>query len=333
MRWPAGTAEKLPEVREDGSTNVPGVYIAGDLTGIPLLKFSLDTGARVVQTIAADPTLRSGAQGRREDGEILDLVIIGAGVSGMAAAIEAKKRGLSFVVLESTEPFFTIVNFPKAKPIYTYPHALTPAGDLQVSADVKEALLTELLRQTEAAGIQPLTARARQIERTGSALLVHRSPGEPLRARRVLLAIGRSGNFRMLGVPGEGRDKVFNRLHDPKDFAGKQALVVGGGDSAVETAIALAQAGAKVTLSCRGPDLARAKGENVEMLERLGGVDLRLGTGIRSIGERDVVIGEKDGPSETLPNDVVFTMIGRQAPLDFLRRSGIRVADEMNRSE
>src|SRR6266850_2997804 len=116
-RWPAGTVEPLPEVREDGTTNVPGVYVAGDLTGIPLLKFSLDTGAKAARTIATDPARRAIAP---SDPGVLDLVIVGAGVSGMAAAVEAKKLGLSMELLEATEPFSTLVNFPRAKPIYTY---------------------------------------------------------------------------------------------------------------------------------------------------------------------------------------------------------------------
>jgi NosR/NirI family nitrous oxide reductase transcriptional regulator len=93
--WPAGTVEKLPDAREDGTTAVPGVRIVGDLTGIPLLKFSSDTGARAVQAIAAE---RGFASGPREDGGIVDIAIIGAGVSGMAAALEAKKAGLSFAI-------------------------------------------------------------------------------------------------------------------------------------------------------------------------------------------------------------------------------------------
>ena len=121
LSWPDGGVEPLPEVREDGSTGVPGVYVAGDLAGVPLLKFALDSGARVAAAIAADPVRRSG-------GPALDLAIVGAGVAGMAAAIEAKRLGLSFVVLEAAAPFFTIENFPKAKPIFTYPLGFTPKG-------------------------------------------------------------------------------------------------------------------------------------------------------------------------------------------------------------
>src|SRR5437667_3708669 len=242
-RWPAGTVEPLPRSDRDGATNIPGVSISGDLTGSPLLKFALDSGAKAAAAAAAQgPDPGEGAAAA----EILDLAIVGAGVSGMAAAVEARKRGLRFEILEAAEPFSTLVNFPKAKPIYTYPRSMKPAGDLQVTADVKEKLIEELKSQTARAGITPAAARAERVERQGSRILVHLAGGGTPRARRALIAIGRSGNFRKLGVPGEGLDKVFNRLHDPKDFSGKEALVVGGGDSALETVIALVQCGAHV---------------------------------------------------------------------------------------
>ncbi|HSQ59300.1 MAG TPA: NAD(P)-binding domain-containing protein [Acidobacteriota bacterium] len=324
LRWPAGGVEALPEVREDGSTAVPGLFIAGDLTGIPLLKLALDTGARAVERIARDLPAARGSDAP------LDLVIVGAGVSGMAAAMEANARGLRFEVLEAAEPFVTIANFPRRKPIYTYPHAMTPAGRLQVSADVKESLLEELRRQADASGIRVTLRRAERIERAGDALLVHAAGGAPLRARRVLVAIGRSGDFRRLGVPGEERDKVVNRLHDPADFRGKDVLVVGGGDSAVEAAVALAGAGARTTLAHRGAELSRPKPENLERLGAAGpALRVRLGTRVKAIEERSALLLDAEGREESVPNDAVFALIGREAPLEFLRRSGVRIAGEM----
>lgn len=318
-RWPAGTVEKLPEARADGSTGVPGVSVSGDLTGVPLLKFALDSGARIAAAVPKGPS----------EGDVLDLAIVGAGVSGMAAAVEARKRGLRFEILEAAEPFVTLVNFPKGKPIYTYPRSMKPAGDLQVAAVVKEALVEELNSQTERAGIRPMAGRAERVERRGDTLAVRLEDGATLQARRVLVAIGRSGDFRMLGVPGERLDKVYNRLHDPADFSGQEALVVGGGDTALETAIALAQAGARVTISYRNKKFSRPKPENVERLKHLpeGSLRLMLDTRVKEIRADEVVLaGDRE---ETIRNDVVFTMLGREAPLDFFRRSGIRIAGEM----
>ena len=317
LKWPAGTVEKLPRVNEDGSTNVPGLYVVGDLAGIPLLKFSSDTGARVVRLIASDRKSSGG----------LDLIIIGAGVSGMAAALEAKRLGLNFEIVESAEAFFTVVNFPARKPIFTYPSGMTPAGDLQFREEIhpKEALLEDLRRETN--GITPRRATAGSITRLGDTLQVNLEGGEAIAARRVIVAIGRAGNYRKLDVPGEDLDKVYNRLHDPKDFAGTKALVVGGGDSALETAIALAEVGADVNIAYRGAQFSRPKHDNIERLKQVP-VRIRFGTRVTEIRPGEVVF---DG-GETLANDVVFTMLGREAPLEFFRKSGVKINGEWSGS-
>jgi thioredoxin reductase/Pyruvate/2-oxoacid:ferredoxin oxidoreductase delta subunit len=347
-RWPAGTVEKLPVTGTAGATNVPGVRIVGDLTGIPLLKFSADTGARAVQAILRETDFKPGAD------DVLDLAIIGAGVSGIAAALEARKAGLRFQVFEAVQPFSTIVNFPKGKPIYTYPTEMTPAGEMRFKASVKEALVEELESQRTVAGIEPAPLRIERIERQSDALVLYAGK-EQIRARRVIVAIGRSGNYRKLSVPGEDLDKVYNRLYDPKELCGKNVLVVGGGDSALESAIALTVCGARVTLSYRGKEFSRPKPGNIEKIEMLqknplahtgveqpksertnvamdsdnsgehapGSLRLMMASKVREIRQDAVVV---DG--ETIPNDVVFVMIGREAPLDFFRRSKIAIRGE-----
>lgn len=365
-QWPAGHVEKLPELKEDGSTNVPGVYVVGDLKGIPLLKFSIDSGTKAVRSISADKNFQAIKNGphpsplpQAGEGAIFDIVIIGGGVSGMAAALEAKKLGLTHIVLEASEPFSTIVNFPKGKPIFTYPNDMTPAGDLTVTAQVKEPLVDELREQIKGR-VEIRPAFAERIVKKGKVFEIELR-GEPaLLARRVIVGIGRSGNFRKLGVPGEESGKVYNRLHDPKDYAGKNCLVVGGGDSAMETAIALTKAGAKVSLSYRKPEFARAKPENIEMVQRLaqdpsaeaavsnptserittatgafmpkatsiGKLQLLMGSAVKNISEANVSIKTSNGMEENIPNDVVFAMIGREAPLGFFRRSGIHITGE-----
>lgn len=358
-QWPAGHVEQLPVSDEEGRTNVPGLYIVGDLRGVPLLKFSAHTGAGAVRTIAADPSFQSERPGGGDD--VVDVAIVGAGVGGMSAALEARKLGLSFRIFEAAEPFSTIVNFPKGKPIYTYPREMTPDSDLEITAEVKEDLVAELRRQTVDAGIEPVTARVESVKRRGKLFEVAVAKGESLKARRAVIALGRSGNFRKLGVPGEQLDKVYNRLHDPKDFCGQKALIVGGGDSALETAIALAMCGGEVTVSYRKPEFARPKPENVEKLRRLaadpmaedvsveepsservttsagaflgehrkpGGLRLRMSTQVKEIRENEVVLAGSDGQEETVANEVVFSMIGREPPLDFFRRSGVSIVGD-----
>ncbi len=355
-QWPAGTVEKLPEIDAEGATSLPGVRIVGDLTGIPLLKFSADTGAKAIRSFLAEP----GFKRVTEKEGLVDVAIVGAGVSGLSAALEAKKHGLRFLLLESTQPFSTIQNFPKAKPIYTYPSAMVPASDLKVSATVKEDLLTELETQRVAGGIEVTPARVDLIERRGDELHLKLEDGRTLRARRVVVSIGRTGNYRRMNVPGEDLEKVYNRLYDPKEHAGKNVLVVGGGDSALEAAIALVACGAHVTLSYRKAEFARPKPENLAMIRQLesnpeshvaimsptsdrvttsadssmrgthdpGSLRLMMSSQVRSISIGSVTLKNAAGKDLTIPNDVVFSMIGREAPLEFFRRSGIRILGE-----
>ncbi|MHC5109924.1 MAG: NAD(P)-binding domain-containing protein [Planctomycetota bacterium] len=358
LDWPAGTVEKLPEVREDGTTAVPGLRVVGDLTGIPLLKFAADSGARAVTSIKEESGFAPGSSG-----EVLDIAIIGAGVAGIAAAMEAKQHGLSFKVFEATEPFSTIVNFPKAKPIYTYPTDMVPAGKLTLEADVKEALVDELESQRREAGIEIVPLRIDRVERKGGEFRLTHGDGE-IWAQRVIVAIGRSGNFRKLGVEGEDLEKVYNRLHDPQEFRGKRVLVVGGGDSALEASIALVVAGAHVTHSYRKPTFSRPKPDNVRKFEELkanpaaqvgveiptservttsftpamcahageGSICSLLPSSVRAIRDKEVVLADARGVEQTLPNDVVFLMIGREPPLDFFRRAGVPIRGEWRAS-
>ncbi|HMO25563.1 MAG TPA: NAD(P)-binding domain-containing protein, partial [Tepidisphaeraceae bacterium] len=190
LRWPAGTVEALPLVNEDGTTNVPGLFIVGDLAGVPLLKLSANGGARVARRIAESAS-------RSDDPATLDLAIIGAGAAGMSAALEAKKAGLKYVVFESAEPFSTIVNFPKAKPIYLYPTELPLDADLQLTdrSDVKEGLLAELAEQTIDRGITIEHRKISHVERAGVVLHVVGEDGSRTKARHVIVAIGRSGDY------------------------------------------------------------------------------------------------------------------------------------------
>lgn len=332
-QWPAGTVEKLPQADADGATNVAGVYIVGDLTGVPLLKFAADGGAEAVRHIVRDPAF---IRRHTDDPAVLDLAIVGGGVSGFAAALEARREGLRFEVFEATEPFSTIVNFPQGKPIYTYPTEMVPAGDLQFheKSAVKEGLVEDLLEQTSDASVPVRAERVERIERSAGGLIVHGAGGEPVRANRVIVGIGRSGNFRTLGVPGETLDKVYNRLHDPTEFCDRDVLVIGGGDSALEAAIQLATCGANVTLSYRKDSFARPKPSNIENLNaltagpRAGALRIMLSSRVNEIRDREVSIAGADGREQTLPNDVVFSMIGREPPLDFFRRSGVRIRGE-----
>ncbi|AKF06676.1 NAD(P)-binding domain-containing protein [Sandaracinus amylolyticus] len=318
-RWPAGGVERLPIVGEDGATDVPGLRIAGDLTGVPLLKLAIDSAVRAVRAFS-----RELDRDPQRDRAQLDLVIVGGGVAGIAAAIEARACGLRAEVIEASRAFDTVHELPARKPIFTYPTELRPEGAMQVAAGVRETLIDELEAQRIAHAIEPRAGRVTHVERDGAVLAVHLEEGAPVHARRVLIAIGRTGDPRRLGVPGEDLEHVHHRLYDPADHRGERVLVVGGGDSACETALALAREGAKVTMVHRGADLARAKHENAEAVRAERAIDLRLGTRVRAIEPTRVHL--EDGTSPEI--DRVFAMLGREAPLELLRRSRVRIARE-----
>ncbi|MEM8872857.1 MAG: NAD(P)-binding domain-containing protein [Planctomycetota bacterium] len=382
-RWPAGKPEKLPIADERGRTNVKGLYIVGDLTGIPLLKLSANAGVNAVREIAEELKGESAQDG------VLDVAIIGGGTSGFAAATECEELGLKYCVFEASKPFSTIKDFPKGKPIFTYPTDTPIEGriSLHEKSDIKEGLIEDLEEQTVDTGLKWVKGNVTHIEK-GSPLTVvlgkkaetpenvhlngtgFVTEGEKIKAKRVIVGIGRSGNYRSLGVPGEGMtEKVSHRLHDPADYCGKNILIVGGGDSALETAIALTKCGADVTLSYRKPEFNRPKPENAETIavlaqnpeaevgveqssdprqsssvgewmkddggspppniEAKGTLKLLMNSDVTDIRQDAVDIKLKDnGETTTVENDQVFLMIGREAPLGFFRKSGVRIRGE-----
>ena len=192
--------------------------------------------------------------------------------------------------------------------------------------------MSELKQKVAAADIPVRIARATHVERQSGVLRVQLEEGSSISAQYVIVAIGRSGKFRALDVPGESLDKVVNRLHDPKAYRNRKLLVVGGGDSAIEAAIACAEADAKVTLSYRKAEFNRPKPANLERLGR--GWSLRetysllMESEVRRIKPDAVDVRLADKSISTLENDNVLTLIGREAPLDFFRRSKLPIQGE-----
>lgn len=328
-QWPDGHVEKQPLVNADGTTNVKGVYVVGDLTGRPLLKFSADTGTKAILQITKEQAFIS----RQPQENVSDVIIIGAGVSGYAAAIESKKHGLSTRLLEANKPLSTLENFPNKKPIYTYPSTMVPDGDMQFSNKVndKESLLHELKYTIKQHGIEAEITRVSHVNKRGRHIAVVLENGDSLLAHRVIVAIGRSGNFRKIEVPGEELPKVSNRFIDAQTYRGKALLIVGGGDSALEAAIATAKAGADVTLSYRKAEITRAKPDNIELLSRLvdeGKIRIYLTSKVTKITQDAVLLALGNGKSKVLANDNVLLATGREAPLDFFRRSNIKISGD-----
>jgi thioredoxin reductase/ferredoxin len=325
---PTGLVDRFPEIDEKGETSVKGIYVIGDLTGIPLLKLAAESGKKIIDTFDADAQFQSQRKTMAAD---YDIVIVGGGISGISAAIEAIKRGYKFIVLESAQKFATVVNFPKGKPIYSEPALVQQQAALKINDGTKESLLDEMYKQI--ADLKLPVSEGEMVDvikRKGDVFEVV-SKKRTYTAYRVILAIGKSGNARMLGAKGENLPKVYNRLFDPKDHHNEEVLVVGGGDSAIETANAIAEVGNHVTISYRKAEFARPKEGNVEKLNSLaatGRITLMMESQVKEIREKEVVLKMKEG-EKTIKNDAVYAMIGRELPLDFFRRSGIKLSGEL----
>jgi len=329
---PTGEVERYPEINENGETSVKGIYIAGDLTGIPLLKLATESGKKIISTITDNPDF----QKRKSDvnnREIYDLVIIGAGPAGISAGIEAANQNLKFTIIESAQKFNTIVNFPKGKPIYAEPVDYNQQSVLKINDGTKESLLEEL--ENQLSGIDLPVEEGVMVERIdnrGDHFELITEKGN-YKALRVVLAIGKSGNARMLNVPGENLPKVYNRLFDPADASGHDVLVVGGGDSALETAIATAEYASSVKLSYRKSSFARPKEGNIEKLNQLvqqGKLILLMESNVKEVKDNSVLIVDKKGNDSELDNTMIFMMIGRELPIDFFKRSRIKMEGEIS---
>jgi thioredoxin reductase/NAD-dependent dihydropyrimidine dehydrogenase PreA subunit len=316
-----GTAERgvdLPRVDPDFQTNVPGVFIAGELGGMGLIRNAVEQGRQAIESVRKLPGL--GRPG------ITDVAIIGAGPAGFAAALAAKEAGLSYTVIEQDDLGGTVFKYPRGKVVMTRPARLPIVGQVNFREVTKETLL-EFWRKIESEQALAISYRDRveKITKTESGFEVQSQSGTTA-CRAVLLSIGRRGTPRRLGVPGEDRKKVVYQLIDPEQYRGMHVVVVGGGDSALEAATSIAdQPGTTVALSYRSEAFGRAKTKNRERAEtqaKSGRLTLMLKSQVKRIGAADIEI-EHNGERKVFPNDAVIICAGGILPTDFLKSIGI----------
>jgi thioredoxin reductase (NADPH) len=317
----------IPQVSPTFETNVPGIFIAGELGGMGLIRKAAEQGRQAIETIN-ERIKRYNEHSTGERAEY-DLLIIGAGPAGLSASLAAKQKGLRFLALEQEDTLGgSILHYPRQKIAMTSPMQLSIVGKVGWREISKESLL-EFWEDVVRKNRLPVRLGERMVEmrREPAGYLVITSRGE-YHARNVLLSIGRRGTPRKLDVPGENLDKVVYRLIDPEQYRNRRVLVVGGGDSALEAALAVSdEAGAEVALSYRGNAFSRVKQKNRQRFDEAvaqGRVRALMGTEVTAI-ERESVTLRADGTTLVLGNDIALVCAGGVLPTPMLREIGVMI--------
>lgn len=309
----------IPYLTPDFQTNVPGIFVAGELGGMGLIRKAAEQGRQAMESV------RRRSNGQHE----LDVVIVGCGPAGLSAGLSALQHRQRFRLIEQEDSLGgTIYHYPRQKVAMTAPVKLALVGRMNFGEVRKETLLEYWQGVVEKTRL-PIHFRERleDIEPLADGFRVRTSRGS-YTTRSVLLTMGRRGTPRKLGVPGEESAKVVYRLIDADQYAGQSVLVVGGGDSALEAAMDLASQGSiTATLCYRGEAFSRVKPANRERLKRLQGegrLRVLLQTEVQSIDPSQVHLVVAGQP-QTLPNDAVIVCAGGELPTGMLRRIGVRV--------
>jgi putative YpdA family bacillithiol system oxidoreductase len=323
---PPSVSLDTPHLSPELETTVPGLFVAGELGGLALIKNAVAQGRDCIDTVAR----RLGGRGGRPSGAV-DVCIVGAGPAGLAASLRAHERGLSYVTIEQEDLGGSVAKYPRQKLVLTSPFELPIYGafkKLQISKERLLELWSKVVRET---GLKVRTAeRVDQVRREpddGGTFVIETSRGR-YRARSVVLAIGRRGTPKKLGIPGEELAKVMYHLVDAASYRGQRILVVGGGDSAVEAALGLAlQRGNRVTLSYRRDAFSRLKKRNEDQVRdaiqrrRLEVVFQSQPAAVRATS----VVLDVMGRSREIPNDYMWVFAGGTPPGEFLERIGVQM--------
>jgi len=311
---------ELPHVNEEFETNIPGIYIAGELGGMGLIRNAVEQGKQAVDNIAKSiPRIHQADY---------DVLVVGAGPAGISASLNAKKHKLKSITLEQDSLGGTVFTFPRSKIVMTNPMDLPLFGKVKLNETNKAKLLDVWLSAIQKNNIEiKENTKVESIEKQNEHFLISTNRDEKYTAKTVLLSIGRRGTPRKLNIQGEDLPKVAYRLLEPEDINDKKILVVGGGDSAVESAMLLADQN-EVILSYRKDAFQRIKAKNKERIQKYidqQKIKMLFNSNLSKIEMNQTEISFKDGKTETFENDLVYIFAGGELPSQFLKNIGLHI--------
>lgn len=309
----------LPHIDQDFQTNVSGIYIAGELGGMGLIKNSVEQGQAAI-----DNMIKAGFN---KDSSIYDVVIVGAGPAGISASLMAKKHNLNFLTLEQDSLGGTVFTFPRTKIVMTSPMDLPLHGKVKLFNTSKSELLDLWIKVLSENKIKIREhTKVELIEHENDHFKINTKANEVFRTKKILLAIGRRGSPRKLNINGEDSEKVAYRLLEPENIQNKKIVVVGGGDSAIEAALSLAEQN-KVILSYRSEAFNRIKPMNREKINNAaekGILKVIYKSNLLAIDKEQVSMAIKE-EKVNVKNDLVYIFAGGELPTDFLKKAGVQI--------
>jgi len=316
----------MPRLSREYETNIPGLFIIGELGGLALIKNAVNQGRECMDIIARRVASQPSVPG------IVDVCIVGAGPAGLSASLRAVERALTYETLEQEELGGTVAKYPRQKLVMTSPVEFPLHGRFKKMEISKEELLA-FWKSVVAKG--ELTIRTQEkvqsIDRDDAGVFQVVSSSGTYRAHNVILALGRRGTPRKLGIPGEELPKVMYSLIEAEAYVDAKILVVGGGDSAVEAALGLAyQKGNEVTLSYRQKEFSRIKERNSKKLDeavRAKKLRVLLESQPKEVRATSVLI-DVGGTISEMANDWMWVFAGGEPPNAFLKKVGVAMGDQ-----